>query len=90
MDKVEILARLSTIQGNVVALKSKPDNCKDKYTVAIIYASRVVSHVPFHTTWPRVYLSFSQGVPIMFVTVTGSKGNHEAGYRLKLPVVYCH
>ena len=45
--------------GQVLRLKREPDNCKDKYAVAIVLEDCVVGHVPYNlakcmlSSWPR-------------------------------------
>ena len=34
--------------GQVLLLKREPDNCEDRYAVAIVYADKVVGHVPYN------------------------------------------
>ena len=74
--------------GQVLLLTREPDNCKDRCTVAIVYADEVVGHVPYNLA-KSVSQFLSRSASNGFVTVTDSEVNRGAGYRLEVPVVYC-
>ena len=74
--------------GQVLLLTREPDNCEDRYDVAIVYADEVVGHVPYNLA-KSVSHFLSRSASNGFVTVTGSKVNRGVGYGLEVPVVCC-
>ena len=72
--------------GQVLHLKREPDNCKDKYAVAIVLEDCVVGHVPYNLA-KCVSQFLSRDANKGFARVTGSKVNRKAGYVLQIPVV---
>ena len=70
--------------GQVLRLKREPDNCKDKYGVAIFIEDCVVGHVPYNLA-KCVSQFLSRDANKGFARVTGSKVNRKAGYGLEIP-----
>ena len=68
--------------GQVLRLKREPDNCKDKYAVAIVLEDCVVGHVPYNLA-KCVSQFLSRDANKGFARVTGSKVNRGAGYGLR-------
>ena len=69
--------------GQVLHLKREPDNCKDKYAVAIVLEDCVVGHVPYNLA--KCMSQFlSRDANKGLERVTGSKVSRKAGYGLEI------
>ena len=69
--------------GHVLYLKREPDNCKDKYAVAIVLEDCIVGPVPYNVA--KCMSQFlSRDANKGFARVTGSKVNRKAGYGLEI------
>ena len=75
------------IQGQILLVRRKPTNIKDKNTVGVFLEDVIVGHVP-HNLATRFSQLLQRDVNKAFAEVTGGKVNRGGGYGLEVPCVY--
>ena len=73
--------------GEVLRLQRQPDNCTDKFAVAVIQGGTVVGHLPYNLA-PTISHFLRRSVNTGEAKVTGTRVNRGAGYGLEIPCTY--
>ena len=75
------------VVGEVLTLKPQPDNCYDKFTVAVVKNDRPVGHMP-NTVNKAVSSFLRRAEHGGFCEVRGNRVNHGVNLGVEVPCTY--